>query len=193
MPDDAPARRQPPEVRRQQILDAAQRTLLQRGLQATTVADVADEAGVAKGTVYLYFESKSELLAALRARYLDEVVLAADPTPEAPASRRLRDLVVGLFDAGTAQRALHQLLFHEAGFSEDDAFAALRSHVRMVIEDGVRAGELAVDDVDVAASFLLDGVHGVLIEALRGSSRASGYDRAVQVAALVNRALAPPA
>jgi AcrR family transcriptional regulator len=70
--DDLRPRRQSPDVRREQILDAAQRVLLERGLRATTVADVVDAAGVAKGTMYLYFRSKDELLAGLRARYLDD-------------------------------------------------------------------------------------------------------------------------
>ena len=54
-----PPRRQPPDVRREQILDAAQRVLLRRGPAAATMAEVADAASLAKGTVYLYFASKA--------------------------------------------------------------------------------------------------------------------------------------
>src|SRR5262249_19886845 len=63
-------RREPPDVPRTQILDGATRVFMERGIDAS-MADVADSAGVAKGTVYLYFASKAELLAELRDRYLE--------------------------------------------------------------------------------------------------------------------------
>src|ERR1700752_5132014 len=54
--------------RRTQILDAAARVLAERGYHRTTVRDIAREAGIADGTIYLYFSSKQELLLALIAR-----------------------------------------------------------------------------------------------------------------------------
>ena len=62
-------RRLPPETRRQQILDAAASLLLDNGLAGTSVDAVAQRAGIAKGTVYLYFASWQDLLGELRARY----------------------------------------------------------------------------------------------------------------------------
>src|SRR5512132_2839109 len=76
-------RRQPADVRREQILDAAARVLVERGLAATTMAEVAEAASVAKGTVYLYFESKAELLAGLRARYFEGFAAMLDGPPAA--------------------------------------------------------------------------------------------------------------
>src|SRR5258706_12398395 len=49
------------------ILEAARKIFAKKGYEAATVDDVAEAAGVAKGTLYLYFRSKRELyLAALR-------------------------------------------------------------------------------------------------------------------------------
>jgi AcrR family transcriptional regulator len=56
------------EERQQGLLDAAERLLLRSPGAMPSVADVADEAGLAKGTVYLYFPSKEELLLALHER-----------------------------------------------------------------------------------------------------------------------------
>ncbi|MEO5700827.1 MAG: TetR family transcriptional regulator [Casimicrobiaceae bacterium] len=53
------------------ILDAAQRLLTRAPDRLASMADVADEAGLAKGTVYLYFASKEELLLALHERGID--------------------------------------------------------------------------------------------------------------------------
>jgi AcrR family transcriptional regulator len=55
-------RAQAAEDRRRQILDAAVRVFARRGYEASRVADVAREAGVAYGLVYHYFHSKEELL-----------------------------------------------------------------------------------------------------------------------------------
>ena len=53
------------------ILDAAARLLARSPERIANVAEVADEAGLAKGTVYLYFPSKEELLLALHERNID--------------------------------------------------------------------------------------------------------------------------
>ncbi len=59
------------QERRGAILDAAERILLRSSDHVANVAEVADEAGLAKGTVYLYFPSKEELLLALHERNID--------------------------------------------------------------------------------------------------------------------------
>jgi AcrR family transcriptional regulator len=53
------------------ILDAAERLLASGPERVASVAEVADEAGLAKGTVYLYFPSKEELLLAVHERNID--------------------------------------------------------------------------------------------------------------------------
>ena len=54
------------------ILDATERLLLRAPVRVANMAEVADEAGLAKGTVYLYFASKDELLLALHERHVDD-------------------------------------------------------------------------------------------------------------------------
>jgi AcrR family transcriptional regulator len=185
----APPRRQPPDVRREQLLDAAEQVLVQRGLRATTVADVAEAAGVAKGTMYLYYESKDDLLAGLRSRYLEQYAEALRPSPDKSVSDRIRQMIVGLFDFAGGHHDLHHLLFHEAGFSEDDAFASVRDGLTALIAEGVETGELRAQDVPTAAAFVLHGVHGALVDWLHGSSRTARRRVANEVADLVDRAL----
>lgn len=50
------------EFRKQSICDAAMRVVAKKGVRGVTVQDIADEAGVAKGTVYIYFQSRDEIL-----------------------------------------------------------------------------------------------------------------------------------
>jgi AcrR family transcriptional regulator len=54
------------------ILDATERLLVRAPVRVANMAEVADEAGLAKGTVYLYFPSKDELLLALHERHVDD-------------------------------------------------------------------------------------------------------------------------
>ena len=59
------------QERHDAILDAAARLLLRSPERVASVAEVAEEAGLAKGTVYLYFPSKEELLLAVHERGID--------------------------------------------------------------------------------------------------------------------------
>src|SRR5882672_1864141 len=71
------------------ILEAARKVFARKGFELATVDDVAEAAGVAKGTLYLYFRSKRDIyLAALRRGVLDlnqetARLVAASPTLEA--------------------------------------------------------------------------------------------------------------
>jgi TetR/AcrR family fatty acid metabolism transcriptional regulator len=50
------------EFRKQSICDAAMKVVARKGIKNVTVQDIADEAGVAKGTIYIYFQSREEIL-----------------------------------------------------------------------------------------------------------------------------------
>jgi AcrR family transcriptional regulator len=62
-------------VKRDQILDGARRCFLERGFDATSMNDITSQSGVSKGTLYVYFEDKEDLIGALidreRRRTLD--------------------------------------------------------------------------------------------------------------------------
>lgn len=62
-----------PETRKQEILDAAQSFFFQKGYENTTIQDIIDKLGIAKGTFYHYFESKAHMLDALTDRTTDEM------------------------------------------------------------------------------------------------------------------------
>jgi AcrR family transcriptional regulator len=53
------------DERQEQILDAAAKVIIRLGYDKTTMKDIADEAGVSRRTVYLYFKGKEELFEAL--------------------------------------------------------------------------------------------------------------------------------
>lgn len=61
------------EARRQSILDAAERIMCRVGFASTTMDDVAAEAELSKGTLYLYFDNKDALCAAIAERALSKL------------------------------------------------------------------------------------------------------------------------
>src|SRR5215472_2023489 len=58
-------------ARRRQILDAATRVFASKGFNRATIRDVAQDAGVADGTIYNYFGNKTDLLFGLLDRLND--------------------------------------------------------------------------------------------------------------------------
>lgn len=90
-----------PDVRRDELLDVALRLSLDVGFESMSVDQLTREVGVAKGTFYHYFSSKSALMFALVRRFGDSLFnhLAAraqqpdSPGEHASATERLRDLI----------------------------------------------------------------------------------------------------
>jgi TetR/AcrR family fatty acid metabolism transcriptional regulator len=62
------------EFRKQSICSAAMRVTARKGIASVTVQDIADEAGVAKGTVYIYFDSRDEILATAMDQAIEELL-----------------------------------------------------------------------------------------------------------------------
>lgn len=99
------------EQRAQAILDAAHDLLRETSFPALTIADVAARAGLAKGTVFLYYPTKEALGLALTVRLLDgwfdaiDAALAGVPLPGTPES--IAALIV---DSITPRRDLVRLL-----------------------------------------------------------------------------------
>lgn len=56
------------EEKRKSMLDAAEKIVAEKGMEKMTMDQVAKEADVAKGTLYLYFKNKESLLAAINAK-----------------------------------------------------------------------------------------------------------------------------
>jgi AcrR family transcriptional regulator len=64
------------ERRRQQIIAASKRVFTSKGVSRTTIKDIADEAELSPGTLYIYFKNKDELYASLSIRMLKHLQLS---------------------------------------------------------------------------------------------------------------------
>ena len=76
---------------RQKILDAAEQRLWHYGFKKTTIDEIASDAGVGKGTVYLYFDGKEEIGLAIVSEYkrrnLEQIELIANDLEKPPTEK----------------------------------------------------------------------------------------------------------
>jgi len=103
--------------RRDQILTAAHGVFASRGFKDATVCDIAEAAGIAKGTLYLYFKSKEDIYWAALNRGLDELHALTRAAIEQAAGPREKlfafvDVKVRFFDA---DREFFSIYFAEFG------------------------------------------------------------------------------
>jgi AcrR family transcriptional regulator len=154
-------RRQPAEVRKEQILDAAEAVMLQRGLHHATISEIAEAAGLGKGTVYLQYESKQDLVAGLRHRYVRRIEEEVRTTSArgGTSAEMLSAFVRSFASASTRRPELHHLLFQDGGVDEADAFAPLRG----VFDDLVRSGDFEAANLDLAIDYAFGGIHAAIV------------------------------
>jgi AcrR family transcriptional regulator len=153
----ARARKVEPEARRQAILDAALAVFAERGFEAARLEDVAARAGVAKGTLYLYFRDKEALFEELvrgAVSPIMEAVSRAASAPDVPAHVIL-ETFFDLFRKevlGTKRKLLLRLIIAEgprfprvAEFYHREVVTRGMALMRGVAERAVRKGEFAGD------------------------------------------------
>lgn len=89
-----PFKKQQFEAREEAILDAVNKLLSEKGFDLMTMDDVADEVGVAKGSLYKHFSSKEKLAAAVMSRLLTQTLDVLDAFPaEWSAGKRLEEVL----------------------------------------------------------------------------------------------------
>ena len=68
-----------PEIRKNEIINAARKFFFQKGYEQTSIQDIIDDLGIAKGTFYYYFTSKIDLLDQLIDRTTSEIYASLKP------------------------------------------------------------------------------------------------------------------
>ena len=162
-------------ARQEEILDAARRVFAERGFKGTTIADVAEAAGIALGTIYLYFKSKDEIFAVLGQRLhalIAEAFNQGDPEPTLDATVRLR--VRNVFAACGENRDLVRLVVRQAlvvglaGVAGGLAAAVMASRALATLLYGVRPSD-PITFAAVPVALLLLTIAASLAPALRAA------------------------
>jgi len=164
-------RTKPAEVRREEIMDAAERLFLSHGVASTTIDDIAAGADVAKGTVYLQFVSKQALLSALGDRFaenqLAHIKAAIAQQPDRDWAGKLKAWAEACVSFYLDRIALHDMLFHEAisPTREGQVENIVIDHLAGLLAAGAEAEAWKIDDARFCAVFLFSGMHGIVDDA----------------------------
>lgn len=160
-------RTKPADERRTELLDAGQAVFVEKGITTATLDDITRRAGVAKGTFYLYFRSKEELVGALQARYADRFAkrMSAAITRARSWPGKLDACVDACFDSYAEEYALHEVLFHHPApqatpHPAEPARNVVVDTIASLLRAGTEAGSYQVADVELTAALLYGAMHG---------------------------------
>jgi AcrR family transcriptional regulator len=178
--------------KRRQILDGAKKVFMDLGFDGASMGEIARSAGVSKGTLYVYFADKNRLFEAIvEEEMLEQQKVAFNFEPE-------RDVATTLREFG---QAYIELLCRPAGGSAIRTVMAIAERMPDVgrryyeqvlektigrfasyLEPHVTAGELAVDDCELAASqFMLTCQASLFLPFIFQAAPPPSADRIAQV------------
>lgn len=155
----------PPHVRSAEILHAAAVLIRQKGIEKVSIEEIAKEAGVAKGTFYLYFQSKADILSSLANGLVSRMVERAQAAIAQSNDNALDSFVMALAAIksveGEDQFLADALNLPENLELHERANVALVRQLAPVfaelIERGCRSGDFDVDDPLSTIQFILAG------------------------------------
>jgi AcrR family transcriptional regulator len=161
---------------RDRILNATERLLGRYGYRKMTMEDVADEAGIAKRTIYMHFASKEEVALSSIDRVVARLAerLHAIAESDAPADERIEEMllcrVLFRFDAVRDYRESVDEIFETlrpAYMARRQAYFNLEAEIiAEVLAEGRRSKVLTVNDPTETAHTLLLATNGLLPSAL---------------------------
>jgi AcrR family transcriptional regulator len=150
-------------------MNAAQRLFLKHGVGPTTIEQITTGAAVAKGTFYLYFSSKEDVLAALRGRFAQELLARIKAGVARSREDDWKGKLASWAEAGVAgyldSIQLHDILFYgtprppaRKGLVKNDII----DHLAEMLHAGAAAGAWSVDDPQFTAMYLFNGLHSAV-------------------------------
>ncbi|MDE3798932.1 TetR/AcrR family transcriptional regulator [Sinorhizobium meliloti] len=154
-------------VKRERILDGAKRVFMRSSFDAASMNDITREAGVSKGTLYVYFENKEDLFTALIARERNIIVNSVKQSLNGnePIEEALHAFGVKLVTSITSDytiRAMRTVLgvidrmprlaqrFFTA--TPENGYTVLKAY----LDQQVSAGMLSIEDTEIAAKQFID-------------------------------------
>lgn len=168
LPDEVrTARRRRKDARPSELTSAALDLFVEKGFSATRLDDVAARAGVSKGTLYLYFDSKEALFKAVIEEGIVPTLVAAEQRVAEHSGSSvdlLRHLLFGWWQeiGGTRLAGVPKLIISEsrnfpevAQYYHDKVIVRGRALLRSALQRGIASGEFRPLDVETAIDVII--------------------------------------
>jgi AcrR family transcriptional regulator len=171
-PAPLPTRTKPAELRREELMDAAQILFVRSGVARTSIDEIVNAAGVSKGGFYHHFASKDELLAAIQDRFVAgflEVIVAAQAVIDPDDwFGRVNAVVAASVREFFAKLALHDVVFHEyrAADRREMNENIVVDYFQAFLCEGHEKGAWSVSRPRLTAIMLFHALHGACDEAV---------------------------
>ncbi len=188
-------RTKPAEERREDLMNSAERLFLEQGVGATTIEQITTGADVAKGTFYLHFSSKEDVLEALRNRFiaslLESIRQAVDKQKEDDWQGRLAAWCKACVSAYLDAARLHHVVFYEVPPPTREGLTnnVIIDYLTDLLAGGARAKAWSVTSPRLTAVFLFSAFHGVIVEEMTSEKRVSKARLAGEISAHFFRTL----
>ncbi|MBJ9976875.1 TetR family transcriptional regulator [Pseudomonas sp. S75] len=160
------------------IIEAAERAFYKRGVARTTLADIAEIAGVTRGAIYWHFSNKAELVEALLDRLHethDHLARAGESEDEPDPLGCMRKLLVQVFNElvlDPRTRRINEILHHKCEFTDEmceireqrqGAVVECHEGIARTLANASRRGQLPGDlDTERAAVAIYAYIDGVI-------------------------------
>lgn len=146
--------------KRKDMVAAALRLFAERGIKATTIRDIAQEAGVTEGALYRHFESKEQLAQSLFAECAEILYesLSASIAGVEGAQPRLCALAQGFFDFAETNPEAYEFVMarhHDSVTGPRPGQPLPKDIFVNVMREGMEAGELRMMDAHLAAAMMI--------------------------------------
>lgn len=163
--------------RRDQILKAAQNVFARVGYARATVDDIVKEAGVARGTFYLYFDDKrgalEELIDRFAVRIVGVIVRIVTDDDENPVADQVLQNIRGILAVCLEERVMTKLLFTDAMGADQEFHSKLTNFYSGVVQllteslhDGQALGIVADGEPRVLAIMTIGALKELLYQAV---------------------------
>lgn len=188
--------------KRDRILEAAVKVFARSGFHATRVSEVAKAAGVADGTIYLYFDSKEELLVSLFEDRVERLLAfmreELPKKPNAPAKlRAVIDMQLGLLQGERELAEVITVILRQSTrlMKEFAAprFLAYLDAIAKIVAEGQAAGDFRRDvSPHIVARAVFGALDGITLTWALGKAEQGALARAAtQLADVFLRGLSP--
>jgi len=187
-------------LKRDSIIDAAVQVFSSKGYHNTRMEEIAIAAGIGKGTIYEYFESKLQLFQAMMARSLQTYYdkLEKQQLDQLTFRDRLCHLLEGHFSFSRENKELTRIIYWDTEVIDEELKEwglAMRKEkeerLMTIVDEAVARGELRQVDSRLASLMIMGCLEVMWVPIILEDWEVPAYDLAIQVTDMIMQGIGP--